>query len=543
MSGHIFSQQALCPSCHRKKTRNSSTNRKIKIIGEAIDIDLKTKTGFLKSKELVKKDNADIFKDFIYERKADDKALGNLFYNLYPNECIYDTDNSIWYSLDKYGIYNLEGTELLSARTIIRDKLYTIFMGEIMPQIKNTKEASIREELIKFSSLFNKKISSVNQRKLIIEDLKEKYKMSRFREKCNNNKYIFAFDNGVYDLKTFKFRNAYPEEIVTDTCGYDYKPSTAEYREQVIKLLKNIFVDKDLFTYVMKVFALRLIRVNILGEFYFLVGPGCNGKGLLTTLIELVFGNFSQVLTPETFMKNKHGIHAKAANPAIASTYNSSIVFCCEPSNSMKITTDLLKRLLSNNKIKARFLREDFFEFVPWYAIFFVSNFDHIIDGTDQYIQRKCRYIPFLVKMTDNPDPNNKYERKIDRTLKEKIKNINFRCAFFDELVKYLIDFNTNDVDELVPPECVIKKTNKYLNENDPMKRFVDQMIEITNNEKDIVLSSELYKTFLDYNEGTSHGYDHPKFKKKLAELGIKNKHIKYGTAFYGIIVKDIIEV
>ena len=36
--------QALCPSCHRRKTRNSSVNGKIKIIKkEAIDIDSKTK--------------------------------------------------------------------------------------------------------------------------------------------------------------------------------------------------------------------------------------------------------------------------------------------------------------------------------------------------------------------------------------------------------------------------------------------------------------------------------------------------------------------
>ena len=517
------------------------------------------KAGFPKLKELAKEDNpklfmsisitqlpiniTNIYKDFISAKNADDKSMGNLFYNIYPNEYIYDAANCVWYSLNKYGIYELEGSELLSARTKIRDELYPYFVKEIMSQIKNPENALEKENLIKFSCVFHKKISSVNQRKLIIEDIKEKYKLSGFRGKCNNNKYIFAFNNGVFDLKTFKFRNAYPDEIVTDTCGYDYSPSTKDTRDQVIKMIENIFVDKDLFTYVMQVLSMRLVRINTLEEFYFLIGPGGNGKGLLTSLIENTFGTFSQVLAPETFMKTKHGVHAEAANPGIASTYNSLIVFCCETGKAMKITAELLKRLSGNDKIKARFLREDFFEFIPGYAIFFVSNYEPIVDGADEGIQRRCRYIPFLVKMKNDPDPNNKYERKKDNTLKEKIKNPEFKCAFFDILREYYKNIVDNNITDLIPPECVIKKTRQYLNENDPIKLFIEQMVEITKNEKQTVLSSDLYDKYLNFNEGISRGYDRPKFKKRLGELGINDKHTKYGTAFCGIVCKDIVEV
>ncbi len=482
-----------------------------------------------------------IYQNFILSGKTDDRAIGDFFYTVYKNDYIYDSENCVWYTSNKYGIYSSEGAELLSARTKMRDELYVKVVEEyekIIKKYRNEGTTVQIEILLTFYKNFSKKMTSVNQRKIIVEDLKEKFKVTRFREMSNNNKYIFAFDNGVYDMKTFEFRNALPEELVIETCKYNYKPSNEKMRSKVMEMIKNIFVDDDLLCYVMQVISLRLVKVNMLEEFYFFIGPGGNGKGLLTNLIEITFGNFSQALPPETFMKNKHGVSAEAANPAIASTYNSSIVFVCEPSNAMKITSDLLKRLSGNDKIKARFLRENFFEFIACYALFFVSNFEPIIDGADEGIKRRCRYIPFLVKMVANPDPNNKYERKKDMRLKQIMVEDGFKCAFFDILVSYYKDFKNSGARELIPPECVLKKTNDYLNENDAMKQFVDQAIDITNNDTDHISSTQLYTSFLNFNGGISRGYDRARFKKALNTLGVKDKHTKNGTVFCGIISK-----
>ena len=511
------------------------------------------KAGLTKLKKIAQEDNPELFssiigntdtsiiyKDFINSAVCDDKAIGDLFYKIYPNDYIYDSENQTWYSINQYGIYVAEGVELLSARIKIRDELYENVAIHYNFIKKNTKDPIQIEIIMKFYLAFCKKIGSVSQRKLIVEDLKEKYKTIKFREKSNTNKYIFPFDNGVYDMKIFEFRNAYPEEIVTETCGYNYKSSTIENKKEVMKMIKNIFVDEELLAYVLKVFALRLVKVNMLEEFYFLIGPGGNGKGLLTRLIENTFGIFSQTLNPDTFMKNKHGVHAEAASPAIASTSNSTIVFVNELSQTMKIISDILKRISGNDKIKTRYLRENFFEFIPGYALFFVSNYDPSIDGADKGIQRRCRYIPFNVKFTDNPDKNNKYECKIDRSLKEKIKTDSYKCAFFDILVEYYKVFITNDINELKPPQCVLKKTNEYLNENDALKKFINDELIITNKDEDKISSSALYTMYLEYNDGNSRGYDKIKFKKRLIEdFNIRDKRLKAGIFYYGIREKN----
>lgn len=479
-----------------------------------------------------------IIRKFIFEGNVTDKLIGNLFYNIYPNDYVYDSDREKWFSINKYGIYISEGNELLSARTKIRDELIEIYSKYYSIIIKDLKGYE-REVCIKSYSLFLKAISSVKNRKLIIEDLKEKYKVNKFLEKENNNKYLFAFENGIFDMKTFEFRNAKPEELVTLTCGYNYSKSTNEMKINVMKMISDIFIQKELRTYVLKTISLRLIAINTLEEFYFWIGQAGAGKGLLTRLIENTFGNYAKTLNVETFMKNKHGVHAEAASPALASIHNSRIVFVNELKKQMKLLADLIKKLSGGDKIKARFLRQDTFEFIAQFALFFISNYEPEIDGDDSGIQRRFRYVNFLTKFLDNPNENNKFERLIDRSLKEKIETIEYKCAFFDILIEYYKDFIKNN-NTLIPPKCVIDKTNSYLNENNPIKNFFEEMIEITNNNNDIVYSSKLYEEYLIYHENNSRGYDRTKFKSTIIEVyKIKCSRNKNGIYYGGIKLKE----
>ena len=350
----------------------------------------------------------------------------------------------------------------------------------------------------------------------------------------NKNKYLFAFDNGVYDLKTFNFRNADSKELVFETTGYNYCQSTKEDRLLVMKTIRDMFVDKDLYDYFMTILSLRLVKINELEEFYFMIGNASNGKGLITSLIENTFGKFAQTLNSNTFSQTKHGVHSEAASPAIASTYNSNIVFVNELSNKMKITADILKKISGNDKIKTRFLRENFFEFIPGYSLFFVSNFEPIIDGSDGGIQRRLRFIPFNVTFSDNPDPN-KNEKKINRELKQLFKQGNFCCAFFDILVQYYKKYITNDK-KINVPEIVKYKSNEFLNDNDPVKLFIESCIEITNDDNDKIYSSHLMESFVNYNGGQTRGYNPDKLKKRLTvDFNIKCKRTAAGIAYTGI--------
>lgn len=474
-------------------------------------------------------------KEIFLSPNITDNNIAELFYGLYSDNYLYDGENMAWYTCNKFGIFFRDTEELLTCRrkltlklVPIITKIYTIFY-DIYKNDKNSLDIANKNYLI-----LNKSLTSITRKKLIIEQLKEYYYIKKFREKMNGNKYLFAFDNGVYDLKTYEFRRADAKELVFETTGYEYTESTEEDKLIVIKTIRDMFVDEDLYNYFMTILSLRLVKINELEEFYFMIGNASNGKGLITSLIENTFGKFAQTLNSNTFSQTKHGVHAEAASPAIASTYNSNIVFVNELSNKMKITADILKKISGNDKIKTRFLRENFFEFIPGYSLFFVSNFEPVIDGSDGGIQRRLRFIPFNVTFSDNPDPN-KHEKKINRELKQQFKQTNFCCAFFDILVSYYKKYIDNEK-KIDVPEIVKYKSKEFLNDNDPVKLFVESCIEITNNNKDKIYASHLMDSFINYNGGQSRGYNLDKLKKRLTiDFNIECKRTASGIAYIGI--------
>jgi len=482
---------------------------------------------------------------FFTEHNPSERAIGDLFYTVYPNEYLYDCDSSTWYSINKYGIYKPEGKELLSGRSKIRDDLYSKFNICCEAYKAALGPGEQINHLIKFDACFKKKICSSSGRKGIIEDLKEKYKYNDFRVKSNNNKYIFAFENGVFDLRTNKFRNALPEELVTVTCGYNYNKPPADCINTLKQTISDIFPETELCDYVLTTIALKLVHINTLEEFYFWIGSGGNGKGLLTKICENTFGpHYSTTLGTESFMKNKHGVHAEAASPALASTHMARVLFVNELKTKMKLETDLIKKMSGNDKLKVRFLNENSFEFVPGYSVFFISNDDPEINTGEDAIIRRLRYIRFLSKFVDTPDPKDKFQKKINRGLKELIDTEKFKCAFFDILLSYYQKYLSNGNQKLVPPECVLKETNSFIHENDPVKNFVNDMLTITKNQNDRIPSSELYEAYMSYHDNQSKGYDKAKLKKRLeTDFHVLSKRFKTGICYTGVTLKEIEEI
>lgn len=472
---------------------------------------------------------------FNYIQNPSEDKLGEYFKEVYPDSFIYDIENKKWYKKNKYGIYYPDTDELISARVLMSDVIHTKCTEIYTKKIKKL-EGYLADKLNTQIGSALKRLSTIGSKKIMIEKLKEVYKIKNFRSKTNNNKYIFAFDNGVYDLRTREFRNAERSELVLQTAGYKYTPSSEETKELIIRTIKDMFLEPELYEYFMTIISLRLVKINELEEFYFMIGNASNGKGLITSLIENTFGYFAQTLESSAFSQNKN-INAESATPAMASTYNSNIVFVNELSKEMKITADVLKKISGNDKIKTRFLRENCFEFVPGYGLFFVSNYEPGVDGNDMGIQRRLRFIPFDVTFTDNPTKPN--QRKINRELKQLFRSVEYQCAFFDILTGYYERY-INSGKKIDIPEVVKSKSDKYLEDNDSVMQFFNTCIVITDDNNDRVRASDLYDAYVNYNNGDWKGYTRSKLKQRIQnDFGIKNTRLSSGVVFMGIKIQE----
>lgn len=459
-------------------------------------------------------------------------SLSMFFKNIYPDDYIYDVTRKVWYGVNKYGIYEEDTDELLSARTRICTEMLEILTTYMDAYIASFNPRDDEDKkTIKFYTKvlkdINTKTTSLGQKKNIIETLKELYAVKRLYKKMNRNIHIFSFNNGVYDLTTHTFRNATREDFVFGSCGYKYKTPKQEHKDVILQTIKNMFLKEELYEYFMSILSQRLVKENTKEEFYFLIGNASNGKGLVTTLIQETFGERSQVLESASFYKNRNGVSANAASPELASTKDCHVVFVNELERGAKLTADNIKKLSGNDKIKVRFLRENCFEFTPGYCLFFVSNHEPEIDGDDFGIRRRLRFIPFNVTFVD--DPKLPTEKKIDRSLKRLFKNNEYKCAFFDILTEQYKKISGN---EIKIPVDVLGRSKEFIENNDPVFKLVNDSLEKTNNQKDFIQAKRMMELFTAANGGTR-GYTMASLKKRLAEFGIEMKKTKACNVYY----------
>lgn len=79
-----------------------------------------------------------------------------------------------------------------------------------------------------------------------------------------------------------------------------------------------------------------------------------------------------------------------------ASLFGKRFVSCVETEASRKLAESTVKMLTGGEKIMARRMREDFWEFSPTHKLVLCTNHRPIIKGTDHGIWRRLLLVPFL---------------------------------------------------------------------------------------------------------------------------------------------------
>ena len=72
-------------------------------------------------------------------------------------------------------------------------------------------------------------------------------------------------------------------------------------------------------------------------------------------------------------------------------------VACVKSEEGRKLAESLVKELTGSDRVRARRMRQDFFEFEPTHKIVLVTNHKPAIRGNDHAIWRRIRLVPFNV--------------------------------------------------------------------------------------------------------------------------------------------------
>lgn len=276
-------------------------------------------------------------------------------------------------------------------------------------------------------------------------------------EEFNTNKYLFNVENGVVDLKTGALLSHNRKYKITkiSKIKYDINAKSDVWEE----FLNTIFEDDlELIEYIQRLVGYSLTGNTSEQIIIFLIGNGRNGKSTFINTIQTMMGDYAKQTNSETFIKKKY---ESAINNDIARLVDTRFVSAIESEDGQQLSESLVKQLTGGEKISARFLQKEFFEFEPEFKIFFTTNHKPIIKGHDEGIWRRIKLIPFNKTIQSH---------EIDKTLVDKLKSeipgiLNWAITG----CKKWLQFGLNE------PLSVKNATEKYKEEMDIIKPFIDE--------------------------------------------------------------------
>ena len=127
----------------------------------------------------------------------------------------------------------------------------------------------------------------------------------------------------------------------------------------------------------------------------FAYGTGANGKSTFINTIANIFGDYATVADMSTFIASSTERHPTD----LAKLVGARLVVAQETQKGRRWDETKIKALTGGDKITARFMRQDFFDFVPNFKLFICGNHKPRLSSVDEAIRRRLLLVPFTVQI------------------------------------------------------------------------------------------------------------------------------------------------
>lgn len=284
--------------------------------------------------------------------------------------------------------------------------------------------------------------------------------------------------DGLVDLKTGKFFG--PDKEAYNTKITSVAPSDTSGCPAFMKFLdETTNGDKGLQRFLQQVAGYCLTGQINEHCLFFIYGGGCNGKSVFLNVLSDILGAYAVTAPMSTFTNNKNDSHPTD----VAMLYGARLVTVSETEAGKTIAEAKIKSMTGGDKLTARFMRQDFFTFMPQFKVIMVGNHQPELVNVDEAMKRRLHIIPFIHKPI-NPDPD----------LPDKLKKE------YSAILQWMIE-GCNDWREngFMMPAVVINATSTYFSEQDMIGQWTEDICEVGPLEWESV--DKLYQTWEKYQK------------------------------------------
>jgi len=328
--------------------------------------------------------------------------------------------------------------------------------------------------------------------------------------------WLFNCLNGTIELKSGVLSAHRRKDMITKLASVNYDPDATAPNWH--RFNSEIFgANKAIMSYVQRFCGYSLTGDVSEQSLAFCHGAGANGKTTFINAFRQCLGDYAQEAAPGLLLEKTF---AGIPND-IARLRGARFVTVTETAANRAVDEGFIKRSTGGDRVAARFLHGEYFEFPPTHKLWLISNHKPIIRGQDYAIWRRIKLVPFEV--TFKPADQ---DRDLPNKLRDELPGI---LAW---AVRGCLEWQRIGLRE---PAEVQMATDIYKTEMDTVQRFLDECCLVANSggmtqAKDLY---EKYKSWAEQNgERPLSGQD---FGKQLPSKGLERKRMSNGIYWLGL--------
>ena len=313
------------------------------------------------------------------------------------------------------------------------------------------------------------------------------------------------------DLRTSKTYAPRPGDLIT------HQTAIAPAETSNCKLWKSFLADAtggddELIEFLRRWFGYCLTGSTREHALIFISGPGGNGKSVLVNTVSGILGDYAVTSAMETFTASQRDRHPTD----LAMLRGARLVTASETEEGRAWAESRIKQLTGGDPITARFMRRDFFTYVPSFKLSVVGNHQPVLNNVDDAARRRFNIVSFDHRPLSP-----------DKDLEEKLK------AEWPAILRWMIEGCERWLEAgLTRPTSVQAATDEYFGSQDLVAQWVDECCTIEpDDEYRWETAKDLFASFKAFAESAG---EKPGSQKALAvkfkRYGLQSNVRKVGT-------------
>ena len=334
----------------------------------------------------------------------------------------------------------------------------------------------------------------------------------------DSNPMLLGTPGGTVDLEGGRVLEADPAHRITKLAAV--KPGKAGECPRWLQFLdESTGSDKQLVSFLHRWFGYGLTGSTKEQALIFLYGGGGNGKTVFLNVLSGVLGDYATTASMDVLIASRDVRHPVE----IAALAGARLVTASETDEGRVWAEARVKQLTGGDKISARFMRQDPFEFTPAFKLAIAANTLPTLTNCGAAMRRRFNLVPFD-RVPERPDLElgDKLRAEWPGILAWAIEG----CALWQR-------------EGLGTAAAIEQETDNYFRESDHFGAWLESKCELVEPSEGYELSTSLFASWNKYLVGIKEPEENAtKFGRRLRGLGLQKE--KAGViCWHGIRLND----